>query len=43
MDRRGFERGIELGQLSLGAGKDDLQAPNLTEPAFTMSFGDPIE
>lgn len=43
MNHRGFECGIELGQLLLGAGQADLQALDLTEPAFTLSLGDPIE
>ncbi|MGA5506067.1 hypothetical protein [Streptomyces umbrinus] len=43
MDHRGFECGIELGQLLFGAGQADLQGLDLPEPAFALSFGDPIE
>ncbi|MFJ9683575.1 hypothetical protein ACIRP2_36910 [Streptomyces sp. NPDC101194] len=43
MDHQGFECGIELGQLLLGARQADLQALDLSEPAFALSFGDPIE
>jgi hypothetical protein len=43
VDHRGFECGIELGQLLIGAGQADLQALDLSEPAFVLSFSDPIE
>ncbi|MDO0929959.1 hypothetical protein QQY24_33250 [Streptomyces sp. TG1A-8] len=32
-----------MGQLLLGAGQADLQALDLSEPAFVLSFGDPVE
>lgn len=40
---RGFESGVELSQFVLGAGEADLKAFDFAEPAFTLSFGDPIE
>jgi hypothetical protein len=43
VDHRRLECGIELSQLLLGARQADLQALDLAEPAFTLSFGDPIK
>lgn len=43
MDHRRFECGIGLGQFLLGTGRADLQALDLSKPAFVLSFGDPIE
>jgi len=41
--RRGFERGIELGQLLLGAGQADLQALDPAEPAFALGLDVPVD
>ncbi|MGW3464829.1 hypothetical protein ACWDE9_36995 [Streptomyces olivaceoviridis] len=38
-----FSHPIELGRLLLGAGRADLQALDLADPARVPSFGDPIK